>query len=199
MCNRFRMTANQRELAARYGVEAPYPEDLTIPPPELFPDKPAYVVRQADGGRALDVMRWGFPFQTQGRTKVIEKRVTNVRNLDSGFWRTALTRPDRRCLVPFTAFSEYGQTRGPDGKLPLHWFTVPSRPITSFAGVWRPLEGGAKVFAFLTCEPNALVAPIHPKAMPVLLHQEDEQRWLNGELGDLVSPFPSQPMVVDAD
>ena len=198
MCNRFRMTASQRELAARYGVEAPYPEDLDLPPPELFPDKPAYVVRRADGARALDVMGWGFPFQTAGKTKMIEKRVTNVRNLDSGFWRTALTRPERRCLVPFTAFSEYGQRRGPDGKLPLHWFTVPSRPITSFAGVWRPLDGGAKAFAFLTCEPNGLVAPIHPKAMPVLLHQEDEGRWLDGELGDLVSPFPSQLMAVDA-
>ena len=199
MCNRFRMTASAEELSRRYGFEVRHPEHVDLPPPELFPDKPAYVVRQVDRGRALDVMRWGFPFQTPGKTKIIETRVTNVRNLDSGFWRTALTRPERRCLVPLTAFSEYGQTRGADGKLPLHWFTVPSRPITSFAGVWRPLEGGAKAFAFLTCEPNALVAPIHPKAMPVLLHQEDEQRWLNGELGDLVSPFPSQPMVVDAD
>lgn len=198
MCNRYRMTANQHELAARYGVKASHPEDVTFPPPELFPEKLAWVVRQKEGARVLDVMSWGFPFQTQGKTKVIEKRVTNVRNLDSGFWRTALTRPDRRCLVPFTAFSEYGQARGPDGKLPLHWFAVPSRPITSFAGVWRPLDGGAKSYAFLTCEPNSLVAPVHPKAMPVILHQEDEQRWLKGESGDLVAPFPSQLMTMDA-
>ena len=45
MCNRYRMTANQRELAARYGVEAPYPEDETYPAPELFPKSLAWTVR----------------------------------------------------------------------------------------------------------------------------------------------------------
>ena len=198
MCNRYVMSADPAELASRYGVALPPREEVTLPPPELFPDRPAWVVRADDGARILDVMSWGFPFQTQGKTKLIEKRVTNVRNLDSGFWRHALTDPARRCLVPFTAFSEYGQIRGPDGKLPLHWFSVPSRPITSFAGIWRPVQGGARAYAFLTCEPNSLVAPIHPKAMPVLLHREDEERWLAGELGELVSPFPAQLMTVDA-
>lgn len=199
MCNRYAMSANLAELATRYGVDVPVREEVTLPSPELFPDKPALVVREEDGARLLDVMSWGFPFRTPGKTKMLEKRVTNVRNLDSGFWRVALTDPARRCLVPFTAFSEYGQKRGPDGKLPLHWFSVPSRPITSFAGIWRPLEAGRCAYAFLTCEPNSLVAEVHPKAMPVLLHQEDEERWLAGELGDLVAPFPSQLMTVDAD
>ena len=196
MCNRCRMTAGQVELARRYGVEPPYAPDEEAPPPELFPDRLAYIVREEDGGRVFDVMRWGFPFQTRGKTKMIEKRVTNVRNLESAFWRTVLTKPDRRCLVPFTAFSEYGQVRGSDGKLPLHWFDIPSRPIASFAGIWRPLQDGGKAYAFLTCEPNSLVAPIHPKAMPVLLDDEGEGRWLDGELGELVSPYPSQLMRV---
>jgi putative SOS response-associated peptidase YedK len=198
MCNRYAMSANMAELATRYGIKLPAREEVTLPTPELFPDRPALVVREEDGARLLDMMSWGFPFQTPGKTKMLEKRVTNVRNLESGFWRAALTDPARRCLVPFTAFSEYGQKRGPDGKLPLYWFTVPSRPITSFAGIWRPLEGSRRAYAFLTCEPNSLVAPIHPKAMPVLLHQEDEERWLAGDLGELVSPFPSQLMAMDA-
>ena len=87
------------------------------------------------------------------------------------------------------------EQRGADGKLPLHWFDIPSRPVSSFAGVWRPLGEGA-VFAFLTCEPNSLVAPIHPKAMPLILHEEDDRRWLDGELDDLVAPFPAQLMRV---
>jgi putative SOS response-associated peptidase YedK len=34
------------------------------------------------------------------------------------------------------------------------------------------------VFAFLTTEPNAVVAPIHPKAMPVILtNDEDIDVW----------------------
>jgi putative SOS response-associated peptidase YedK len=31
------------------------------------------------------------------------------------------------------------------------------------------------LFAFLTCEPNGVVAPIHPKAMPVILTTEEER------------------------
>lgn len=73
---------------------------------------------------------------------------------------------------------------------------MPSRPIVSFAGVLRPIEGGA-VYAFLTTDPNPLVAPIHPKAMPVLLDEEDEERWLTCSFDDAVAlakPFPSQLM-----
>lgn len=69
---------------------------------------------------------------------------------------------------------------------------MPSRAIASFAGIWRPLADGGRAFAFFTTEPNALVAPIHLKAMPVILHEEDEERWLADELDGLVEPFPSQ-------
>lgn len=107
--------------------------------------------------------------------------------------------PERRCLVPFTSFSEYGL--GPAGKRPLFWFDVPSRQIVSFPGVWRPVEGGA-VFAFLTTDPNPLVAPIHPKAMPVLLDEGDEDRWPTCSFVDaiaLAKPFPSQLMTAQQD
>ncbi|TVV69838.1 SOS response-associated peptidase [Sphingomonas solaris] len=186
------MTASQAEVAARYGIALPYPDDLTIPPPELFPKRPAYVIRDEAGQRALDVMAWGFPSPAAGSAPV-----TNVRNLASPFWRSALATPTRRCLVPFTAFSEYGP--GEKGKLPLFWFDVPSQPIVSFAGIWRPTEAGP-VFALLTIEPNAIVAPVHPKAMPVLLHAEDEAAWLTAgweEAQRLVAPFPTQLMRVE--
>ena len=35
------------------------------------------------------------------------------------------------------------------------------------------------LFAFLTSEPNSVVAPIHPKAMPVILtDQEELDMWM---------------------
>lgn len=109
MCNRYRMSAKQIELAKRYGVEPIYPEEVNYPPGELFPKKPAWIVRQSKAGPALDVMSWGFPHVVTGPTgKRIDKPVTNVRNLSSPFWRSALATPARRCLVPVTAFSEYG-------------------------------------------------------------------------------------------
>ena len=78
------------------------------------------------------------------------------------------------------------------------WFSLPSSPIFAFAGVWRPNEQG-RAFAFLTCDPNPIVAPIHPKAMPVILHPEDYERWLTDpyvSACELATPFPSQLMAV---
>ena len=147
-------------------------------------------------------MEWGVPTQVPSKrdpAAKLTKYVTNVRNLSSSFWRSMLTTPARRCLVPVTAFSEYGVAPGEDGKKPLHWFEVPSRPIFAFAGIWRPTERG-NAYGFLTTEPNAVVAPIHPKAMPVILHDEDYDRWLSApwdELKDAVAPYPSQLMRVE--
>lgn len=200
MCNRYRMTEKEAAVARACGFDPPYAPDETYPPPaEIFPKRPALVVREHGGTRQLDTMTWGFPHAVPSKrdpTKKIEKPVTNVRNYGSGFWRSALANPERRCLVPWTAFSEYGP--GEKGKLPLFWFDIPSRPIACFAGVWRPSDAGP-LFAFLTCEPNEIVKPIHPKAMPVILHEEDYDVWLRAPMDEalkLAAPFPSQLMTV---
>ena len=42
-----------------------------------------------------------------------------------------------------------------------------------------PVEGEHEVFGFLTTKANAIVAQIHPKAMPVILTTPDEvDLWL---------------------
>ena len=193
MCNRYRMTASQFDIARALNIALPFDEYPNLPPPELFPKKPAWVAREVDGRRILDVMSWGFPHlvKTPKTGKVVEKPVTNVRNLASPFWRMAVASPARRCLVAVTEFSEYGA--GVPDRLPLQWFSIPSRPVFAFAGIWRPL-GDKAVFAFLTCEPNPLVADIHPKAMPVILHEEDYDRWLTCDYDsavELAVPYPS--------
>ena len=139
---------------------------------------------------------WGVPCQVPGKrpgTK-LTKHVTNVRNLSSPFWRSMLTNPERRCLVPFTSFAEpvIGGGRAE------HWFTIKDRPLAAFAGIWRPTEVG-EAFAFLTCEPSPLIAPLHPKAMPVILSEADYRAWLTGDWEDtqaLASAYPSQLMAV---
>jgi putative SOS response-associated peptidase YedK len=40
----------------------------------------------------------------------------------------------------------------------------------------------------LTSEPNSIVAPIHPKAMPVLLLDESaRETWLNGTMDEALA------------
>ena len=197
MCNRYRLSASQREIAERYGVELPYPEDVTFPPGELFPKRSAWIVTNTDAGRALDIAIWGFPPPKGGRAPV-----TNVRNYASPMWRNSLRDPNCRCLVPFSDFCEWA---GEPGSKVAHWFSTPASPISSFAGIWRSTSEGT-VFAFLTCgyegDPSAHpVGAIHPKACPVVLHREDEDRWLSANVEDALSlacPHPSQLLAVSS-
>jgi putative SOS response-associated peptidase YedK len=39
----------------------------------------------------------------------------------------------------------------------------------------KPIPGPHLVYGFLTTAPNAIVEPIHPKAMPVILTTEEER------------------------
>ena len=186
MCNLYSITRAQDAMRSLFRIT----KDLTgnLPPmPGVFPDYPAPIVRMADGERELQMARWGMPspvFALKG--KVADPGVTNVRNTASPHWRRWLG-PAHRCLVPFTSFSEY--ETGSNGKKAPVWFALDeSRPLAAFAGIWtnwtsvrKAKEGEINVdlYAFLTTDANADVAPIHPKAMPVILTtEEDFDVWL---------------------
>ena len=50
-----------------------------------------------------------------------------------------------------------------------------------------------------TCDPNELVAPIHPKAMITILEPEEHETWLRGSYESIVAlqrPFPADRMTV---
>ena len=61
MCNLYSITTNQEAIIRLFRVLNRYIGDLP-PMPGVFPDYPAPVVRNADGGRELAMMRWGILF-----------------------------------------------------------------------------------------------------------------------------------------
>lgn len=190
MCNLYSMTANVDELRRLFG---PFDGDTANLPPfdEIFPGYEAPVLRRAGGGGLkLEMMTWGFP----GPQSAGSRPVTNVRNLQSPFWRTALDRPERRCLVPATSFCEWTAEPDPQTRRKSKvWFGLRADqpPLFAFAGLWRPGEGGP-FMAFLTCDANETVGAVHPKAMPVMLRPGDIGRWLDSDRADaceLARPF----------
>ncbi len=194
MCNLYRIDAPADQIAFLMDAEAgadPWTGGYVAPGRFGPIVTGANVIRATQ--RHLRPAMWGFPpppNATQNRP------VTNVRNLESPFWIGTLRHPELRCLVPVTQFQEWSGERGAKTQ---HWFSLPSQPLFAFAGIWRD-TGDMVHFAFLTTEPNALVEPIHPKAMPVILHAEDYDTWLSADWKDaqrLVAPFPSQLMVVE--
>ena len=183
MCNLYSLTKGQQAILEL--TRALVDRTGNLPPmPGIFPDYAAPVVRNGAEGRELALARWGMPspaFALEGKT--VDKGVTNVRNTSSPHWRRWL-KPESRCLVPFTSFSEFNKAAGGDV-----WFAFDeTRPLAFFAGIWttwtsvrKKAEGEvtADLYAFLTTDPNAEVGAVHPKAMPVILSEPDElDVWL---------------------
>ena len=195
MCNLYSMTATVDELRRIFG---PFDGDKTNLPPfdEIYPGYQAPVLRRKeDGGLALQMMKWGFP----GPASAGSRPVTNIRNLDSPFWRGALNDPKRRCIVPASSFCEWTAELDPATKRKSKvWFGLADEqsPLFAFAGLWRPGEGGP-FMAFLTCAANSTVGAVHPKAMPVMLRPADAERWLDSAREDacaLAQPFEDTAM-----
>lgn len=203
MCNLYSLTKTREELVGLFGIS----RDTTNGWPGsagIYPDTLAPVVRLDErGARELATMRWGFP----PPPKAGNRPVTNVRNVKSPFWRHWL-KPEHRCLVPASAFCEWTDSR-PKVQ---YWFELAGDdepPVFAFAGIWRTWSGTRKgetgehrVFSFLTCEPNETVRPIHAKAMPVVLaDEEDWDLWLAGsteEALELQRPCPAARLAVQA-
>jgi putative SOS response-associated peptidase YedK len=230
MCNLYSLTKGQAAIIA--FTRALRDTTGNMPPlPGIFPDYQAPIVRNApDGTRELMMARWGMPSSSKALMDATKKRaakldqkgkqydfkellrmepdggITNIRNTSSGHWMRWLD-VDKRCVVPFTSFSEFNKAAGGD-----IWFALDeSRPLAVFAGLWtnwtsvRKVKEGEttnELFAFLTTDPNAEVAAIHPKAMPVILRTQDEiDQWMTAPADEalkLQRPLPDKTLKIVA-
>ncbi|MBO9102175.1 MULTISPECIES: SOS response-associated peptidase [unclassified Rhizobium] len=212
MCNLYNLTSNQQAIRDFIDVTR-YREGNLPPSINVHPDRPGPIIRvDADGERELVMSVWGMPTPDVHLGGKPDKGVTNVRKTWIPHWQQWLG-VKNRCLVPATAFSEYEQLADPEtGRKPLRWFALnEGQPVFALAGIhtrWTgargpikaPREGEHDIYAFLTTDPNDLVKPIHPKAMPVLLTTREEcEIWMTAdwkEARKLQRPLPEEKMTV---
>lgn len=213
MCNLHSNMTTQQAMRQLFEVSAEFDGLGNFAPlPAIYPRYSAPVVRLGEAGqRELVSMHWGFLMpQVSKKTgkPIMPKAVNNARDdkvQSSAFWRSSFE--TRRCLVPATSFCEA------KGKAPAtyYWFGMEcdddaARPPFAFAGFWRRFRGEYRgemvdivTHTMVTSTPNALVKPVHPDRMPVILDPDDYETWLTGTPEDaakLMRPYPAERMRV---
>ncbi|WP_232494347.1 SOS response-associated peptidase family protein [Novosphingobium kaempferiae] len=134
---------------------------------------------------------WGVP----PPPSVHEQRgILSVRNLDSPFWIGNLRNSEFRCLIPATAFMEWGRPSPTDGKRRQCWFTCADQPVFAMAAVWKDSE--IPSFALIAVEANAALKAEGRETMPVILPPDPavQDTWLRGgwdRAKALVTPYSS--------
>jgi|SRR3989338_546788 len=196
MCGRYSLEFDEG-FYTRYRVanKLPVKPNYNTAPGQLMP------IIVAHSPNTMEFMIWGLiPFWEEKKEK--PHGLINVRD-DS-----ILNKPwahkyieTQRCLVPSTGYYEWKRTK--EGKVPFYFHLKKSKYF-SFAGMFsvykHPKNGEEiKCYTIITTSPNELMQSVHNR-MPVILKEEDEQKWLNPDLIEIekikefINPYPAKEM-----
>lgn len=179
-CGRYALSASSSELKKRYNL-AKVPPEI----PKSFDMKPGQtlpvVIESEDGKAHLEMMKWGLIPSWWKKDAKIAFSTFNARDdtvFKSGMWRSVYR---RRALVPATGYFEWTKPESKDISKQKFYFHPKQLDIFSFAGfydVWKDVEDKEwMTYTLITTEPNKEARAIHDR-MPVILHPEDEPKWL---------------------
>jgi len=149
-----------------------------------------------DGKRILEPMHWGFmgwkPKEGDRPFLPINTRDDSVTK--KPMWSKAFTQ--RRCIVPANGFYEWTGSKG--NKTP-HFIYPKKGKLIGFAGIYSELSPEDKdaefSYSIITTDPNKVMEDIHDR-MPVILHPEEFDDWLNpgnedpNFLKEFLKPYP---------
>lgn len=175
MCGRYALYDTDN-LDKRFGVtiSKQIKPNYNVAPTQNMP-----VIRMVNGERKLELMHWGIP-RIIGKDQVKEIINTRSDKAFGRFWKKQVT--TQRVLIPASGFYEWKKTK--EGKTP-YYIQLPSEEMYAFAGIWnswKDHDGNEfNAYSIITSDPNIEMKSVHNR-MPVILHKEDEGKWLQEEL-----------------
>jgi len=193
MCGRYTLTTTAN-FKKRFGIlgEVPkFDKSYNISPSTYNP----VIVRNSPNSILL--MKWGY-VPTWSKDKKFS--LINIRRetmYEKTYFKNSLK--NFRCLIPADGFYEWKRIKleDRDEKIP-YFFHLEKRKVFSFAGLYSKLSDAEGkpiyTYAIITCPPNSSMQKIHNR-MPVILRNEDEDKWLNrknfdfNNLIDLLIPY----------
>jgi len=195
MCGRYSLVPTEN-IAARFDIQQ---AQLTLAPRyNVAPSQAMPVVVRNSPNRLVE-MQWGlipsWSKEPRAQFSTINARAETLTK--SPVFRGPFK--SRRCLVPASGFYEWQRTN--QGKQPF-CIQLKDGELFAFAGlydVWHDADGNELYsYTVITTAPNDLVASIHNR-MPVILHQEDEDAWLDkaaepARLLSLLKAYPADAM-----
>ena len=175
MCNLYTVRKSRDEVEAFFRARKPAVE-VNLPD-DILPGTPGLVVREADGGRVLQSMVWGFPMRFASMKPGSKpKPVNNIADIAKFTWKALAQKPGSRCLIPLTSFAE---PEGAKGAKTRTWVTVKGQPIAAWAGLWRDSDEWGPVYSGAMTDCNDAMRPLHDR-MPVLLLPDEFDVRLQG-------------------
>jgi putative SOS response-associated peptidase YedK len=205
MCGRYALTSPPEVIAERFGLAwvPDVPPHYNIAPGQTIP-----VVRDAEQGRELVVLKWGL-IPPWAKDASIGTRLINARGEtlgDKPAFRNAYRR--RHCLIPADAFYEWKAIAG--RKQP---YCIRMRDQTPFgmAGLWEhwvaPDGQAVESCTIVTAAATALIAELHDR-MPLIVAPADYDAWLAAGQKEAALPravaaeelvyYPVSPLVSNA-
>jgi putative SOS response-associated peptidase YedK len=198
MCGRFTLRTPASKLVEQFylPVIADLPPRYNVAPSQAV----AAIVRPAGQlSRQLAWLKWGL-VPPWADDPAIGNRMINARS-ETVAEKAAFRKPlaERRCLILADGFYEWhalGKAKQP------YFFELKSGEPFAFAGLWEHWRRDEQVIdscTVLTTSANELLDPYHDR-MPVILHPEDYDRWLDpnikqaADVTPLLKPFPADQM-----
>jgi len=199
MCGRYTIAVTMQQLMMFYQIEE-QPNDLHLPRFNVAPTQLVPAIIHDGIANRLGSLRWGL-VPSWAKDEKIGSKMINARA------ETVAEKPafkkliaHKRCIIPADGFYEWKQ--GANGKQPMR-ITLRSGQLFAMAGLYdtwlSPSGEKLHTCTIITTEPNKLVAEIHNR-MPVILHPEAEQQWLDRKITNvqrllpLLEPYPEEIM-----
>ena len=196
MCGRFVLIATVEELVEKFRIAEANKINARY---NIAPTQTIAAVREQQGTRKLDSLRWGL-VPSWSKDEKIGARMINAR-AETVHEKPAYRAPfkKRRCIVPASGFYEWARV-GKE-KRPHYVRFRDEKPfgIAALWDVWEGEGGAIESCTLITTSANKLVGAIHDR-MPVILPPADYDAWLDPEFTDkeklkkLLRPYPEKEM-----
>lgn len=152
----------------------------------IAPTQPVPVILNEAGGRAYQIVRWGFVPSWDREGRWLDRPMINIRSEtahEKPMFRHAWRR--RHCLFPINGFYEWRTEGGV--KQPYFVTLGPDAPLFALAGLyedWLGADGSElRSAAFLTRESEGPVRRLHTRT-PVVVRPADYDLWLEADKTD---------------